>query len=106
MPSNLGILEACRTYLDDAGLSFAVLLDQHKAQAVDRSIGHRVEGITLLIRLQVLEFCQVLYHIVELMLVMFGLIELDSHVCQASQFVCGHCIVGAELSKIGYKTKE
>ena len=81
VPSNLGVLEACGTYLDDAGFPFAVLLEQHKAQAIDQSVGHCVESITLLIQLQVFKLCQVLYHIVKHTLVMFGPVELDSFVC-------------------------
>ena len=35
VPSTLCVLEAWRTYLDDAGLPFAVLLEQYETQAVD-----------------------------------------------------------------------
>ena len=106
VPSNLGVLEACGAYLDDAGFPFAVLLEQHEAQAVDQSIGHCVEGVSLLERLQVFEFCQVLYHIVKLLLVMLGPVKLDTFVSEASQFVCCHSVIGAELSKVRNKTKE
>ena len=57
VPSDLGVLEACGTYLYDAGFPFAVFLEQNEAQAIDRSISHRVESIALFVRLEILKLC-------------------------------------------------
>ena len=75
------ILEACRSNLYDAGLPVAIFLEQDEAQPVDRGIGHRVQGIALFIGLQMLELGQVLYHVVEPLLVGVCLVELGAFVC-------------------------
>ena len=56
-------------------------LEQDEAQAIDRSVSHRVQGIALFIGLQMLELGQVLYHVVELLLVGFCPVELGAFVC-------------------------
>ena len=57
VPPDLSVLEACGAYLYDARFPSAVFLEQDKAQAIDQSISHRVESITLFVWLQILEFC-------------------------------------------------
>ena len=56
VPSDLCILETCRPNLYNADLPVAVFLEQDKAQSVDRGVSHCVQGITLFIGLQILEF--------------------------------------------------
>ena len=81
MPSDLCILETCRPDLYDAGLPVVIFLEQDKAQPVDRGISHRVQGIALFIGLQMLKLGQVLYHVVELLLVGVCPVELGAFVC-------------------------
>ena len=57
IPSDLCILEAGGSPLNDAGLPFAVLLEQYESQAIDGGVSHCVESVYLFERLQVLEFC-------------------------------------------------
>ena len=57
MPSDLRVLKAGGSHLNDASLPFAVLLEQYESQAIDRGVCHRVESVSLLEWLQVLKFC-------------------------------------------------
>ena len=95
MSSNLCFLDTHRSNLYDAGFPVAIFLEQDEAQPVDRGIGHHVQSIALFIGLQMLELSQVLYHVVELLLVEVCPVELGAFVCQAPEFVCGYCIVRA-----------
>ena len=81
VPPDLSVLEACGAYLYDAGFTITVFLEQDKAQAIDRSVSHRVQGIALFIGLQMLELGQVLYHVVELLLVGVCPVEFGAFVC-------------------------
>ena len=81
VPPDLSVLEACGAYLYDAGFPIAVFLEQDEAQAIDRSISHCVKGIALFVWLQILEFCQVLYHVIKLALMMLCPVELGAFVC-------------------------
>ena len=81
VPSDLCILETCRPNLYDAGLPVVIFLEQDKAQPVDRGIGHCVQGIALFIGLQMLELGQVLYHVVELLLVVVRPVEFCAFIC-------------------------
>ena len=65
-----------------------------------------MECFSLFKWLQVFQLCQVLYHVVKLSLVMLGPVELDFLVGEASEFVCCHSLIGAELSQVRYKAKE
>ena len=81
VPSDLSVLEACGAHLYDDGFPITVFLEQDEAQTIHRSVSHRVQGIALFIRLQILEFCQVLYHVIELTLMVFRPVELGAFVC-------------------------
>ena len=81
VPPDLCVLEACRPYLYDSGLPVTVFVEQDEAQAIDQSVSHCVQGIALFIRLQILELCQVLYHVIELLLVVLRPVELCAFVC-------------------------
>ena len=81
VPSDLSVFEACGAHLYDDGFPITVFLEQDEAQTIHRSVSHRVQGIALFIRLQILEFCQVLYHVIELTLMVFCPMELDAFVC-------------------------
>ena len=106
MPSDLRVLEAGGSHLNDAGLPFVVLLEQYEPQAVYGGVSHRVQGIALFIRLQMLELGEVLYHMVKLLLVKVRPMKLGAFVCQAPKFVCGHRIVGAKLPEVSNESKE
>ena len=81
VPPDLSILEACGAYLYDASFSIAVFLEQNEAQATDRSISHCVKGIALFVWLQILEFRQVLYHVIKLAPMMLCPVELGAFAC-------------------------
>ena len=81
VPPDLSVLEACGAHLYDDGFPITVFLEQDEAQTIHRSVSHRVQGIALFIRLQILEFCQVLYHVIELTLMVFRPVELGAFVC-------------------------
>ena len=53
-----------------------------------------------------LEFGQVLYDVVKLLLVEVRPVELGAFGCKAPEFVCGHRIVGAELPEVSNEPKE
>ena len=57
VPSNPCVLEASESHLDDAGLPFAVFLEQYESQAIDGDVCHHMESVSLLEGLQVLKFC-------------------------------------------------
>ena len=80
VPPDLSVLEACGAYLYDASFPIAVFLEQDEAQAIDRSISHRVESIALFVGLQILKFCQVLYHVIKLAIMMFGPMEFGAFI--------------------------
>ena len=81
VPPDLSVLEACGAYLYDAGFPIAIFLEQDEAQAIDRSISHCVKGIALFVWLQILEFRQALYHVIELTPMMLCPVELGAFVC-------------------------
>ena len=89
--------------MDNADLPVAVLLEEYEPETADGGIRHHMECVPLLERLQVLKFGQILYHVVELLLVMLRPVELDSLVGKASKFICCHCVVRAEHPKVCYK---
>ena len=53
-----------------------------------------------------LEFGQVLYDMVELLLVKVRPVELGALSCKAPEFVCSHRVVGAEFPEISNESKE
>ena len=52
------------------------------------------------------KFSEVLYDMVELLLVKVRPMKLCAFGCKASEFVCGHSVVGAEFPKISDEPEE
>ena len=103
MPPNLCVFEGSRSYLDNTSFPCTVFLEQKKSKAIDACIFHCVECVSLFKQLQVFQLCQVLYHVVKLLLVVFRPAELNPFVNEAPKLVCGHGVVRAKFAM--YATK-
>ena len=76
VPPDLRILQARGSDLYYAGFSVLVFLEQDKPKSADRCVSHCVQGVSLFVGLEMLELCQVLYDVVELLLVQVRPMEL------------------------------
>ena len=97
VPPDLRILQACGSNLYYAGFPVLVFLKQDKSKPVDGRVSHHVQGVLLFVGLEMLELCQVLYDVVELLLVQVRPMELCALGRESSKFVCSHSVIRAKL---------
>ena len=83
-----------------AGFPVRVFLKHDESKPVDGCIGHRVQGVPLFVGLEMLELCQVLYNVVELLLVQVRPMELCALGRESSKFVCSHSVIRAKLLQV------
>ena len=97
VPPDLCVFETRRTDLYYAGFPVAVFLEQDEPQPVDGRVGHSVQRISLFVWLKMFELSQVLYDVVELLLMEVRPMELGALGREPSELVCSHSVVGAEF---------